>query len=240
MSMRSPSIRIVLGALCSVALLGMMFARGPRDEARLAKEFQPLAVADIQPGDGLGIMRLGMSTLKTFTEFFPVRTTLPYRIEGVTGIELRYPKQGLYFLFNVTPQCLDSIPDLGALGAALRTNAAEVFKSQPSCGAGTLESITLTYPTEPDTAQPFARGMIDHNIGLGTPYRVVDSLLGPSDGLTAARVVTLSDLGFEFRAQERSYRHGLRVAMAKLTHGSREGRIVVQRIDIVKPDTTSE
>ncbi|MDS3861004.1 hypothetical protein RIF25_09305 [Thermosynechococcaceae cyanobacterium BACA0444] len=124
-----------------------------------SKALAPYATKTLIPGQGLGNLELGKTTLAGFVNQIGAgQVTLIYGDEQ--GIELNFQGSQAAFLFIVTRACQDQ-------AGVLRTHS-EIYQNlkaflakYPACGELKLSSLSV--------AEPFFRGQTNRGVKLGDP-----------------------------------------------------------------------
>ncbi|AFY59415.1 hypothetical protein Syn6312_0164 [Synechococcus sp. PCC 6312] len=135
------------------------------------KQLAPYATKTLVPGQGLGDLELGKTTLAGFVNKIGAgQVALIYGDDQ--GIELNFQDRQASFLFIVTRECQDQ-------AGVLRTHS-EIYQNlkaflakYPACGELKLSSLSVT--------QPFFRGQTNRGVKLGEPLATANAQGTPLD-----------------------------------------------------------
>ena len=140
------------GVLALAALAGC----GVHNEA-----LEPYAKATLQPGVGLGDLKLEQTTLGSVVARFGVETVTQIASDEI-GLELLYERGQLALLFLIDPECLAKLP-----GRSLRPAAAglaEFLQQHPCLAAQRLSSLSIREGEDAESS--FYQGATDKGVKL--------------------------------------------------------------------------
>lgn len=138
----------------ALALLGLA-ACGQHNPA-----LEPYARATLEPGVGLGDLKLGQTTLESVVQRFGVESLVQVASDEV-GLELLYEHGQLALLFLIDPECLRSLPN------GLRPASIDLpkFLEQNAClRTQTLASLSVREGSDAESS--FYQGQTDKGVKL--------------------------------------------------------------------------
>jgi hypothetical protein len=196
-----------------------------------AAALEPYAAAPLEPGRGLGDLRLGATTLQPFVERFPggrVSVTAGDEL----GIELGFPAARVDFLFALDEECAARVASNVRKLAADLADPPAFFAEHPPCARASLRSIAVA--AGESNSDTFYRGATPEGVGLFTLRQDALARHGPNEDVRGLWLAASSpdDARFETIA----HGDGLVLYIGEVTDGELAGRLVVRKMAVFTPD----
>ena len=141
--------------LAVVILAGTTACGGRADESPLAE----IAKAPMQPGVGLGELKLKQTTIGAFTKKYDATQSVVTPEQD--GAKIDFMKEGLSFLFRGNPECAAQL--LERMRTSQDTDINKFLVDQPACETMLLETIAAYIP---EMGEPLYEGETVEGVGL--------------------------------------------------------------------------
>lgn len=163
--------------LLAIAALGFGLVAWPRDGGRAMRAY---ASAPLTAHEGLGDLRVGVTTLATFLERFG--PGLPSALYGdATALEFSYAGTGLTFRFWLDDPCARSVQAMAGSGLRAVRDARGFARSHPECADERLDAIEISAGGSDRTT--FWRGETTAGVQLRMPREeALERLTNAPDG----------------------------------------------------------
>jgi hypothetical protein len=189
------------------------------------------AAAVLQPGVGVGALRLGETTLLSFLQQHGSGQPATMIADDAAAIELSFPQEQLHLVFALTPECTI------ALGSALRSvatllNDPAAFSAEyPSCTGSALSSIAIA--ADGSDSLPRCCAVADEQVRLLMPRAELLAARGIS---TASLPAFLAGTGpDEARYEPLAWHDGLVAHVGRAIDADSSSPLVVRRLALFAP-----
>ncbi len=213
--------------LAVMLLASSLCACGP------SSTLEDLQYATLTPYEGLGELRLGVTTMQEFLSRYGHGA-----VAGIfgdeTAVEFGFGQEGIAVLFMIEGECKQQTFRLSAreLTLGLREHV-DFFSRFPACSTATLESIDITGGRKPNT--PYWQGATSEGVALNNLVDRVRSAYGEPLVNSAGGILAGSSGAVNARYEVMGYsNHGIVVWLLEASSGPDAGRLVVQRLSIYR------
>lgn len=212
-----------------VALIALATAVGCSSSQVNAKALARLADATLTPGEGLGDLQLGTTTLRDFVQEYGIGVA-GSMVGDEVGIEIQFEKGQLAVLFLAPQRCVSALGgDVRRVGALLQ-DSARFFTDFPPCADASLSSVTVALPE--GEVEGFYRGSTPDGARLDAT-REAAHVMGGDDvrGLWLAGS-SPDDSNLDLVADA----SGFVAFIGESPMGPNAGRLTVRKMSIFVPD----